>query len=89
MDNPLVKVDPGLFIWTIAVFLLLCLQNADGALVEAAKRLLPHAVVKPRATWSADPGSKKIALSRMGGSGTRTSSSIASWRASCMGTIPQ
>ena len=23
MDNPLVKVDPGLFIWTIAVFLLL------------------------------------------------------------------
>ena len=30
-----------------------------------------------------------IALSRIGGSGVRTSSSIASWSVACAGTIPQ
>ena len=32
---------------------------------------------------------KKIALSRIGGSGVRTSSSIANWSARCIGTTPQ
>ena len=41
------------------------------------------------ATCSAVPGSKKSALSRIGGSAVRTSSSTASWRAPCMGTTPQ
>ena len=41
------------------------------------------------ATCSAEPGSKKIALSRIGGSGVRTSSSIASWSLPRMGTAPQ
>ena len=41
------------------------------------------------ATCAADPGSKKIALSRTGGSDARTSSSIAIWSARCVGTMPQ
>ena len=31
MDNPLVQVDPGLYIWTIAVFLLLVAALAKFA----------------------------------------------------------
>ena len=41
------------------------------------------------ATCAAEPGSKKIAESRIGGSGVRTSSSIASWSEPCIRTTPQ
>ena len=41
MDNPLVRVDPGLFIWTIATFLVLLFllkRFAWGPLLEALER---------------------------------------------------
>ena len=41
------------------------------------------------ATCAPEPGSKKIADSRIGGSGVRTSSSIASWSEPCIRTTPQ